>query len=176
LLSTTLLACWLLAGAALAADGAAAPDGGDILQPAIPPNQEPVLGAMLGKDVALPAGCTLSSGDVEHSQVKATYTCPNGEVVIQLDHPSVAKQPLLTTERFALSVASGSPPAELVPALTGLIRAHEAEFIWKMPTAQSAAPAPALLLWTVPLVIGLALLAWAWRRRAQRSGGPAPAA
>jgi len=173
-----LYAC--VAAAALAADADAPPpptgDDADLEQPAIPPNQEALLGEMLGKDTQLPAGCTLSSGDVEHTLVKATYACPSGDVVIQLAHPGLADHPLVSTDRFALTVLSGTPPPDLPNAIAGLIRAHEAAFVWKVPTAHHVAP-NAVALWAVPLLLGLALLAWAWRRRrAQPDGRAAPEA
>ncbi|MEO8603959.1 MAG: hypothetical protein ABI629_15395 [bacterium] len=142
--------------------------------PAIPPNQEALLGAMLGGGATLPGGCTLSSGNVEHTIVKATYACQGGEVVIELAHPSTATQPAVSTEHFALTVVSGVPPTELTGALAGLIRARESEFVWMVPSATSRAPHSTALL-AMALVLGMALLAWAWRRRrAQRAGRAAP--
>ena len=48
----------------------------------IPPGQEALVGAMLGSGAALPGDCKLVSGNLEKTTIKATYTCPGGEVVV----------------------------------------------------------------------------------------------
>jgi hypothetical protein len=96
----------------------------------IPPGEEELLGAMLGSGAQLPDGCALADGQVEHDVVRATYHCPDGDVVIQLSHPSVGDPQAIRTKRFALSVISGTPPGHLIGAVEALIRSKEADFKW----------------------------------------------
>lgn len=101
--------------------------------PVIPPGQEELLLAMLGRGAGLPDGCTLADGRIEQRTVDASYTCPLGEVVVQLVHPSVAPAPAARTERFAIAIDSGSPPPSLTDALAARIRTREGEFTWLWP-------------------------------------------
>ena len=116
-------------GLCVGAGRAAADDDG----PVIPPGQEELLLAMLGRGTALPDGCALADGRIEHTAVKATYTCPLGDVILVLSHPSVAPATATQTERFALTVDSGSPPISLTDALAARLRAREGEFTWLWP-------------------------------------------
>src|SRR5437763_16333505 len=83
----------------------------------IPPGQEEVLGAMLGKDGGLPGNCTLGTGDVQKTVVSATYACPKGAVVVELTHPDVAAAGATRTEKFAVRIESGTPPPDFQNAL-----------------------------------------------------------
>jgi hypothetical protein len=96
----------------------------------IQPGQEELLATMLGKGEKLPGECVFTAGRIEHTFVRGTYTCPGGEVVIELVHPSKAPASAQETEHFAIVVASGSPPSDLAPALEGRIRAREGDFKW----------------------------------------------
>lgn len=109
--------------------GAAPADDG----PVIPPGQEELLLAMLGRGAALPDGCALADGRIEHTTLEATYTCALGDVVVRLAHPSGAPATATRTERFALAIDSGSPPVSLIDALAARVRAREAEFTWLWP-------------------------------------------
>jgi hypothetical protein len=101
----------------------------------IAPGQEQLLAEMLGRGEALPGSCTFSNGQVESALVRGTYQCAGGEVVVELRHPSWEQGAVATTERFAISVPSGSPPAGLVEALASRIRQREARFLWKSPAS-----------------------------------------
>ena len=138
----------------------------------IPPGQEEILGAMLGKDGGLPGDCHLTTGDVEKTVVKATYACPGGEVVVELAHPAAAAENATRTEKFAVRIDRGTPPPDFQGALLARIRQRETEFRW---TAQPRGPlvgqprtvsisAAALVL--VPLLLA-AWLFWRRRRRAR---------
>ena len=94
----------------------------------IPPGQEELLATMLGKGARLPDGCAFADGLVDRDVVRATYRCPDGDVVIQLSHPSAGSAPAIVTKRFALRVVSGTPHADLLRAIEALIRSKEAEF------------------------------------------------
>jgi len=149
----------------------------DLGEPAIPPGQEALLATMLGKGAALPEECKLTAGDVQHTIVKATYQCAGGEVVFELIHPSQASASAAHTERFALRVLSGSPPAALREALTALIRAGESTFVWQMPAPGAGRRQPPVGLAAAALagaaLAGVAVLAWLWRRRRARAAAPA---
>lgn len=142
---------------------------GDLTEPAIPPGQEELLAAMLGKGAALASGCKLTDGAIEHTLVRATYACPGGEVVLQAGHPSVAKGALVTTAHFALTTLSGTPPAALPGELSALIKAREAEFVWQMPPARGAPWARIAAIAAALLAIAAGLgLSW---RRGRRAAG-----
>ena len=100
----------------------------------IPPGQERVIGAMLGKGATLPDGCALADGQIDRYVVRATYQCPDGKVVIQLAHRDAGGSPSIRTARFAVTVVNGSPPADLLAAVATLIRSHESEFDWNVPS------------------------------------------
>src|ERR1041385_648798 len=94
----------------------------------IPPGQEDVIGAMLAKDGGLPGNCRLTTGNVEKTVIKATYTCPGGDVVVDLTHPSAGPAGATRTDKFAVNVESGTPPPDLQSALVARIREREAGF------------------------------------------------
>jgi len=117
-------------GACLVAPLSTADEPPDGIDPVIPPGQEELLLAMLGRGISLPDRCTLSDGKIERTIIKATYTCPLGDVVIELSHPRHAPETATETERFALIVDSGSPPDSLLDAVAANVRARESAFVW----------------------------------------------
>src|SRR6185295_493776 len=70
----------------------------------IEPAAEPFLGDMLGSAQTLPGGCTLRGAQIERTSVLASYTCSNGDVVLQLLHPDMAPRGAVRTQRFAVAV------------------------------------------------------------------------
>ena len=161
-LAQVTLICMLSLMAALAF--AAADD------PVITAGQDELLAAMLGKGATLPDHCELKDGQVERTTVKAIYACPGGEVVFQLTHPSNAPATAARTERFAIALVSGSPPAALAPALESLIRAKEGAFEWKslQPPAEGRSP-KRITLGAAGLLAALVLGWLLWRRRSARA-------
>lgn len=129
----------VLAASFLAVAGWAADEPETAPLAVIPPGQEALLLAMLGRGVALPDGCELSDGRVEHNVVKATYTCPLGPVVVELAHPEAVEEPRATTEQFALRVESGSPPESLLDAIAAGVRKQEDQFQWVRLAAENDA-------------------------------------
>jgi len=97
---------------------------------AIGPGTEPLFADMLGSGQTLPGGCTFGGGRIERTSVIATYQCGAGEVELQLLHPEIAPRGGVRTQRFAIVVKSGVPPAGLVDAVAERIRAREAGFEW----------------------------------------------
>jgi hypothetical protein len=85
---------------------------------------------MLGRGETLPAGCTLTEGEIDRAVVRAVYACGAERVGLELMHPSKAPDAGLRTEKFAGTVVEGSPPAELLAALTARMRTEEAGFTW----------------------------------------------
>jgi hypothetical protein len=140
----------------------------------IPPGQEEVLGAILGKDGGLPGNCTLSAGDVEKNVVKATYACPKGDVVVELSHPDVAPASATRTQKFGVRMASGTPPPDFQDGLLARIRERETDFRW---TAQPRPPAPGQtsrvsgLSGAVVLALLLLVVLLVWRRRGRARPG-----
>ena len=135
----------------------------------IPPGQEELVGAMLGNGIALPGDCKLSSGNVEKTVIKATYACPSGDVGVELTHPDVASSNATRTEKFALRVERGTPPADLQRVLLSRIREKESQFRWTAYPARTPEPSQPT---TVPMlaggvVLGVLVLAalLLWRRR-----------
>ena len=138
----------------------------------ISPGQEELLGAMLGKDSTLPGDCKLAGGSIEKTIVKATYACPSGEVVVELEHPAAAPADATRTDKFALHIERGTPPPGLQNALLSRIRERETQFHWTVyppptPVAQRTVPARAgVVVVLVLLVLGVWLL---WRRLGRRT-------
>ena len=96
----------------------------------VPPGQENLLAEMLGKGTALPGQCQLSNGDINGPVVTGTYTCSTGEVVFELRHPARASADAPRTDKFAIVLKSGTPPAGLSDALAASIKSHEGQFKW----------------------------------------------
>jgi hypothetical protein len=168
------------AGDPAPADGTL-PAGADLV---IPAGQEELLADMLGRGAEFPDGCRLINGQVEYRVVKARYQCPAGEVIFELAHPSRAAATAPRTDRFAITLQSGSPPDSLVPALASRIRSKEAGFEWQLivPSAEHSSgeghgPSGESVPW-VPLAIAgllaIATLGWVVRKRGagkKASGG-----
>jgi hypothetical protein len=136
----------------------------------IEPGAEALLGEMLGNEQTLPGGCTFRNGQIQRTSVLATYTCGGAETVLELTHPDVAPGAAVRTQRFAVTVKSGTPPAGFVDAVADRIRAREATFQWKS-VGGTAPGSVEIALWSA-LIGGAALVAllWMWvlRRRAAR--------
>ncbi len=133
----------------------------------IEPGAEQLFAAMLGSGETLPGNCTLSDGRIERTAVVATYTCSGKDVVLQLEHPEIATAPALRTQRFAITVKSGTPPDGLTAAVAERIRSHEGNFEWKTLTVGESEQRHRVL----PAVVAgavVVLLVWAVRRRARR--------
>ncbi|HSP99541.1 MAG TPA: hypothetical protein VL049_20150 [Candidatus Dormibacteraeota bacterium] len=126
-------------GTCFVAPLSAADEPGDGTEAVIPPGHEELLLAMLGHGAALPDGCTFSDGKVLRTVVRATHTCPLGDVVIELLHPEHAPEAATETERFALIVDSGSPPDSLLDAVAAKVRARESGFEWQRAVEVDAA-------------------------------------
>ena len=136
------LVCALLAGlsAVLLAPVVTAEEEPPICdEPVVPPGQNAVLAAMLGRGAVLPDACAFAGGQADGPVIRATYACPSGDVVFELVHPGNATAEAIQTERFALTLQSGSPSNELVDGLVGIIRSREMSFEWKLPDAPRAA-------------------------------------
>src|SRR6185369_9176917 len=116
----------------------------------IPPGQEELVGAMLGNGAVLPGDCKLDSGNLEKTTIKATYACSGGDVVVALAHPAAAPANATRTEKFALWVERGTPPADLQSVLLSRIRERESQFRWIVypPTTPRAEPT------SVPMLFG----------------------
>ena len=125
--------CALLAASVVAAD-----DDYPTGDPAIPPGEEEVIASMLGRGLALQY-CTLASGGVDYTVIKATYDCLGGAVTLELGHPRNATVTSTQTAQFAVTVQSGSPPPGFQDALASLIRSHEQNFEWSWPEHGTAA-------------------------------------
>ncbi len=131
----------------------------------IQPGAEPLFAEMLGQGETLPGGCTLSDGKIERTSVLATYTCGDAQIVLHLIHPASAPVGAVGTQRLAVTVASGTPPAGLVEAVADRIRVHGSAFEW---TEVGMRSSPARR-WPFAVGAVVAMLAfWAWRRRAAR--------
>jgi hypothetical protein len=140
----------------------------------IPPGQEALLSAMLGKGTQLPDGCSLGDGQVDREAVRTTYHCPDGDVVIQLSHPSARSAQAIVTKRFALSVANGSAPAHLLRAIEALIRSREAEFQWStLSVGRDSRPSALFALLLLGLAIPSSISAWrVWAKKPPMARGP----
>lgn len=127
----------------------------------IEPAAEQLIGDMLGGAEALPGGCKLDDGQIARTTVVATYKCSDGNVVLRLDHPDVAPPGGIRTERFAITVQSGTPSAGFVDAVAERIRAREKDFQWKTLTTGTSPRH-----WVVPAIAATAvavLVIWALR-------------
>jgi len=120
--------CAFLAGSIVAADD----DDAATRDPAIPPGEERLIATMLGRGT-LVRDCTLVSGGIEYTVIKATYNCPGGPVALQLGHPLNATTPVTQTGQFAVTIESGSPPLGFEAALLSRIRSRQDDFVWTWP-------------------------------------------
>jgi hypothetical protein len=135
----------------------------------IPPLREDLLAQMLGRGATLPGSCTFAGGEVERTLVRASYRCPQGDVVFEMRHPSKAPSGATQTARFAITLKSGSPPDGLADALASLVRSHEAAFEWKFtgPSPRRTSPRTIVLL-SGAGIAAIAALGWALVRRRRR--------
>jgi hypothetical protein len=152
------------------APAAGEPAKEELLNPeaVIPPGQEELLADMLGRGATLPGECKFAGVEADHAVVRTTYSCPSGEVVFELRHPSEAPRGATQTERFAITVKSGNPPNGLAEALASLIRSRESKFVWKWvgPTGRtSTRPIGSLAAGVLVVAVGL----WWMLRRRRRS-------
>ena len=143
----------------------------------IQPGAESLFADMLGSGQTLPGGCTLSDGKIEGTSVLATYTCDGGHVVLQMLHPEIAQTGGVRTQRFAVTVKSGAPPAGLVDAVADRIRAREAAFEWKRIGAggEHTMRGAQTTRWVVVVAAAAAVTVvfWALRRLTGRGRGSA---
>src|SRR5439155_17893490 len=144
----------------------------------IQPGAESLFADMLGSGQTLPGGCTLSDGKIERTSVLATYTCGGGQLVLELLHPETAQTGGVRTQRFAVTVKTGAPPAGLLAAVADRIRAREAAFEWKRTAAggEHTMRGAQTSRWVVVVVAAAAAVAvvfWALRRLAGRRRGSA---
>ena len=140
----------------------------------IEPGTEALFADMLGSGQTLPAGCTFGDGQIERTSVIGTYACGDTPVVLQLLHPELAPRGALRTQRFAITVKSGTPPAGLVEAVAERIRAREAAFEWKTVEGGASAGGGPTPRWAVAFGAAAAILAfWAVRRLVARRRRPA---
>jgi hypothetical protein len=100
--------------------------------PAIPPGQENLLLEMLGPGAPLP-GCELVDGQVNFTVVNLTYECAGGEIEYELAHRSQGTRESTPTDKFAITLISGTPPRGFADALVSMVRAREREFEWIWP-------------------------------------------
>jgi hypothetical protein len=114
--------CLALVGASLAT--------ADDNEPVVPPGQDNLLAAMLGRGLQLPDGCAFGNGVADGAVVRVSYVCPYGEVVFALVHPTSPWATEVQTDRFALTLQSGAASDALVASLMSLIRAREGAFQW----------------------------------------------
>jgi len=127
------LLCGLLVAPGLAGGSESA-----AAEPAIPPGQEELMAAMLGKGEWLVGDCQLVAAGAQYTFIEATYGCPDGEVVFKLTHPSQAAATATQTEEFAIAVQSGTSPSGLTDDLVSHVRSQEADFEWTWPGAEAA--------------------------------------
>jgi len=132
----------------------------------IEPGAEQLFSAMLGGADTLPGGCKLADGQIARTAVVAKYTCSGGDVVLQLDHPDVAASGGVRTQRFAITVKSGTPPGGLVDAVAERIRAREGSFQWK--TLEAAKRQKHWVVLAVAVAAVGILVIWVLRRLARR--------
>jgi hypothetical protein len=97
----------------------------------IPAGQDELLAQMLGRAETLPGECRFAGGGAERGVIRATYSCPSGEIVFELRHPDAAPGAPFHTVRFAITPTRGTPPPGFADALLARIRAREAAFEWR---------------------------------------------
>lgn len=97
---------------------------------AIAAGQEELISEMLGGGTTLGGGCVLSEAGIQYTVITASYACPDGQVVLELGHPSEAGRDAVPTARFAITVRSGRPPGNLLDSVVSKVRAHEDGFQW----------------------------------------------
>ncbi len=136
--------------------------------------------ALVGIARAQPEGAPKppdATPQIEGTSVLATYTCGGGQVVLELLHPETVQTGGVRTQRFAVTVKSGPPPAGLVDAVAGRIRAREAAFEWKRIGAggEHTMRGAQTTRWVVVVAAAaaVAVVFWALRRLTGRRRGSA---
>jgi len=133
---------------------------------AIRPGQETLLTEMLGKDRVVAGDCRFTGGGVRYATIEATYACSEGEVDVELTHPSAPGAPAVHTDKFALRIKSGPEKSGLLDELAALIRPREAAFEWEL--LQTGTGGAAASSWPRGLIALLGVVAIAsvlWRYR-----------
>jgi hypothetical protein len=132
--------CALLLSTTYGADDA--DDDGVTYEAVVPPGQDDLMAALLGRAAVLPAECRFDGGGADGSVISARYHCPSGDVAYELTHPDKGDDGAVKTEQFALNLRSGSPPAGLQDALVAQIRYREPHVQCQgLPTDDEAAAA-----------------------------------
>ena len=110
--------------------------------PIIPPGRDAMLGEMLGAGPGRVGGrCAFDGASVKRSFVQASYRCGDaGDVTVSLMHPGAAKDAARRTDRFAISVVSGTAAdAAFLDDLASRVRAREAAWEWANATDREPA-------------------------------------
>jgi hypothetical protein len=142
-------------------------------QPIITPGREDVVAEMLGTGEAIADRCRFTDGHIGPTMIRAVYRCGANDVILELRHPSKMTADGIRTDRFAISVASGSPPLDLLPSLTSRIRAREARFEWRWP-GTALLPLRTILLGMLAVVVLLLVSAPWWAATARPSRADVP--
>jgi hypothetical protein len=137
---------------------------------AIPPGQEQVLAAIVGRGVTLPGPCSLADAEIDHTVVRSTYKCPGGDVILELRHPDRGADATLRTAQFAIAVVKGARPPGFLEALEARTRAYEAGFTWKRWSTRPQRPpvafqARTIVGWVIASALAAAVVAIGMRRR-----------
>ena len=135
----------------------------------IEPRQGDELGAWMNPSGAA-GGWVLAGGNILQNHAVFRYEQPStgAQLTLELHHRDAAANALLTTDKFALSAASGPVPPELRSALEARLRGGESAYRWIEPeqhptptwlrrVRQLQLPVAWLLLAQMPLWILLAL-------------------
>lgn len=100
----------------------------------IEPRQGDQLGAWMNPSGSAGAW-VLTGGNILQNHAVFRYEMPGAgaRATLELHHRDAVPTPLLTTDKFALSVASGPAPPELVAALGARLRSNESAYRWIEP-------------------------------------------
>lgn len=101
----------------------------------LPPGQEELIAAMLGRGAALPGGCRWEGASIDGDRVSARYRCDGGEATLTLLHARAAAAGALRLGNTALVPGPGAP-TELVRAVAGRVGEREAQLRWMTVGAQ----------------------------------------
>jgi hypothetical protein len=107
-------------------------------EPVIPPGEEQVAAAMLGRGTGLQY-CTLLSGGIHDNVISGIYNCVGNEVRVELANPRNATATSIETGQFAVTV-QGSPTAGFQDDLISRVRSAEGNFQWAWPQRDAAPP------------------------------------
>jgi hypothetical protein len=143
-------------------------------QVVIPPGKDDLIADILGRGATLPGQCRWDGGKADGPSIQSTYACPGGAVIVELMHPSTAPADAIRTEKFAIVVRSGSPPAGLIDGLAAAVRARESGFQWEPLKSTARRPAPTLFWFAAVGMLAIALLGWIILRRLTARRTPSP--